>query len=323
MRRWCTMVAALSLTSSCVCFADIPGKINYHGKITNAQGQLIDGAHDMVFKLFSEATGGAEKWSEAHDGVHIVNGLCGIILGSTNSLTPVFQGNEALYMEISVDGETLLPRQEVTSAGYALNVAEQIKVPVGSVISYAGSSAPAGWLLCLGQAVSRTAYAELFAVIGTTYGSGDGSTTFRIPDGRGRGPMGYDGSDTSFDAMGKTGGAKTHTLAVDEMPVHTHTQNAHTHAQNAHTHVQDPHNHILQSDNSVRVTNNAGNSSGTNGLRKDNGTQYPCVITNTTATNQNATATNQNTAATDQNAGGGEAHPILDPYITFAYIIKY
>ena len=65
-------------------------------------------------------------------------------------------------------------------------------VPVGSVTAYAGSTAPSGWLLCFGQAVDRTAYAQLFGVVSTTYGTGDGSTTFNLPDLRGRVPAGKD-----------------------------------------------------------------------------------------------------------------------------------
>ena len=65
-------------------------------------------------------------------------------------------------------------------------------LPAGAVIPYAGSAAPAGWLLCGGQAVSRSDYAALFAIIGTTYGSGNGSTTFNVPDLRGRVVAGED-----------------------------------------------------------------------------------------------------------------------------------
>lgn len=65
-------------------------------------------------------------------------------------------------------------------------------VPVGSVQAYAGSAAPNGWLLCYGQAVSRSTYARLFAIISTTYGTGDGVTTFNLPDIRGRAPFGKD-----------------------------------------------------------------------------------------------------------------------------------
>ena len=69
------------------------------------------------------------------------------------------------------------------SVGDANNKAVPV-MPVGCVIPFAGAAAPTGWLLCQGQAVSRTTYAQLFSVIGTTYGSGDGSTTFNLPDMR-------------------------------------------------------------------------------------------------------------------------------------------
>lgn len=95
---------------------------------------------------------------------------------------------------------------------------------IGEVIAYAGSSAPSGFLICDGSAVSRTTYATLFSVIGTTFGTGDGSTTFNLPNLKGRTIVGYNSGDASFDAIGETGGAQTANLA------HSHTQNAHTHS---------------------------------------------------------------------------------------------
>ena len=94
--------------------------------------------------------------------------------------------------------------------------------PVGSISLFAGTTAPSGWLICDGSAVSRTTYADLFSVIGTTYGTGDGSTTFNIPNLKGKVPVGLDSSDTSFDTIGETGGEKTHTLITDEIPSHHH-----------------------------------------------------------------------------------------------------
>ena len=83
---------------------------------------------------------------------------------------------------------------------------------------YGGSAAPADWLLCDGSAVSRTTYSGLFAIIGTTYGVGDGSTTFNVPDMRSRIPR--------VDTRGSTGGAETHVLTEAEMPAHTHSNAA-------------------------------------------------------------------------------------------------
>ena len=97
--------------------------------------------------------------------------------------------------------------------------------PTGTITQYAGASAPSSWLLCQGQAVSRTTYAALFAVTGTTYGTGDGSTTFNLPNLQGRVPVGLQSSDSDFNARGKTGGAKTHTLTTAQMPNHQHTMN--------------------------------------------------------------------------------------------------
>lgn len=93
---------------------------------------------------------------------------------------------------------------------------------IGIVLPYAGSSAPSGFLLADGSAVSRSTYSSLFAVISTTYGAGDGSTTFNLPNLKGRIPVGKNSTDTEFDVLGETGGEKTHVLTESEMPSHVH-----------------------------------------------------------------------------------------------------
>jgi microcystin-dependent protein len=93
---------------------------------------------------------------------------------------------------------------------------------VGEIKTYAGSVLPSGWLFCQGQAVSRTAFPNLFLAIGITYGAGDTTTTFNLPDLRGKIPVGYNTSDTDFNTLGKSAGEKSHVLTINEMPSHTH-----------------------------------------------------------------------------------------------------
>lgn len=95
-------------------------------------------------------------------------------------------------------------------------------LPIGTIMPFTSDSTLTNWLLCDGQEVSRTTYAELFSLIGTTYGTGDGSTTFNVPDMRGYVPVGKDNTDTNIDTLGKKYGEKTHTLTVDEIPEHAH-----------------------------------------------------------------------------------------------------
>lgn len=102
-------------------------------------------------------------------------------------------------------------------------------IPTGLITPYGGGSAPTGWLLCDGSAVSRTTFATLFGLVGVTYGNGDGVTTFNVPDLRGRFPLGIDGTagrvtTGSPDAMGGTGGGETQALTFtgDPMPDHVH-----------------------------------------------------------------------------------------------------
>ena len=92
--------------------------------------------------------------------------------------------------------------------------------PVGSVIAFAGSTAPGGWLLCDGSGYSSANYPDLYAVIGTSFGSTGGN--FHVPDLRTRVPVGLSSSNTQFQEIGDVGGAAEHTLSVAEMPSHQH-----------------------------------------------------------------------------------------------------
>lgn len=115
----------------------------------------------------------------------------------------------------------------------------------GEIRMYGGTTAPSKWLLCQGQTVSRTTYAALFSAIGTAYGSGDGSTTFRIPDLRDRFPRGANGnlgtSGGSTSSTTSSAGAHTHggstgatALTVAQIPSHTHTGTTSTNGNHNH-----------------------------------------------------------------------------------------
>lgn len=99
-------------------------------------------------------------------------------------------------------------------------------VPIGSILSFAGQTAPDKYLLCQGQEVSREDYSDLFSLIGTIYGEGDGTTTFNVPNLSERIPVGLSSTDELFNNLGNTGGEKEHTLTIAEMPKHNHTLNA-------------------------------------------------------------------------------------------------
>ena len=99
--------------------------------------------------------------------------------------------------------------------------------PAGIIKMFGGSTAPDGYLMCDGNAVSRTTYAALFAAIGTTYGAGDGSTTFNLPDLQGRFPLGAGaGNGLTARTVGQKDGEEGHTLTDAEMPAHSHAPSA-------------------------------------------------------------------------------------------------
>jgi len=141
---------------------------------------------------------------------------------------------------VNIGGEGLVPglRVIVGQGGEATDGSAEFNpggddVFTGSILAFAGSSLPTGYLDCDGSAVSRTTYAALFTAIGTTWGIGDGSTTFNLPDLRGRAVIGVGtGSGLSARALADTGGVETVALSTAELASHTHTVTdpGHTHA---------------------------------------------------------------------------------------------
>lgn len=168
-------------------------------------------------------------------------------------------------------------------------------VPPGSLLMFAGGAAPEGYLLCDGSAVSRTTYNVLFSAIGTTWGVGDGTTTFNLPDLRGRGPLGAGtGAGLSARTLGASGGAETVTLTSAEMPSHTHTHNANGGAGSG-------------ADPSTGLAYANGANTASAGLDSSNG--EPNLYTNPIALSINST-------------GGGGAHANMQPFAVVNFIVK-
>lgn len=129
-------------------------------------------------------------------------------------------------IEIATDAETQAGTDTTRAVPpSALKALLDMLLPIGGWIGYMGSTEPSAQMKFMnGQAVSRTTYATLFARLGTTYGAGDGTTTFNLPDWRGRSPIGAgQGSGLTDRVLGALLGTEQHALITDELPNHVHT----------------------------------------------------------------------------------------------------
>ena len=163
------------------------------------------GAGDMAKAVYDPKKIGAPYLPEEGDASNTT-----VTFNETETLAKIVSGTKlgVLFGTVSKAVSTLID-----------HIKGSDHTPVGAISIFGGVNAPAGWLVCNGAAVSRTAYAALFSVIGTTYGAGDTSTTFNLPSLGGRVPLGYD----SNYALGSMGGEAAHLLTVQEMPSHVHT----------------------------------------------------------------------------------------------------
>jgi microcystin-dependent protein len=177
----------------------------------------------------------------ASNGVEIQNNTGGVVglFGAGGSLGTTFYGqvNGTTFSgslqgtaSYAINALSASYSNNSTSASYALSssYAETGGTgtlnPIGLITMYGGSSAPSGWLLCDGVAYNRTTYSALYSVIGDSFGNGDGTTTFNVPNYQGRMPIGAgSGSGLTPRSLAVTGGLETHTLTVAQMPPHSHS----------------------------------------------------------------------------------------------------
>ena len=192
--------------------------------------------------------------------------------------------------------------------------------PTGAILPYAGEMAPEGYLLCNGAEINRTTYASLFGVIGSTYGVGNGNTTFHLPDLRGRFPLGLDNmggtsadvvTAAEADSLASSGGAETHTLTIDEMPAHAHDMGL-RHNENIDHEGFAPTGSIVDEDpnpSSANLTLKADALSAIAGQSGHGHSTYWRIVGNVPG-------------ALMKNTGGGQAHNNMPPYLSLNYIIK-
>ena len=173
----------------------------------------------------------------------------------------------------------------------------------GTIVPWSAASLPSGFLECNGQTVSRSTYSALFAIVGTTYGAGDGSTTFLVPDLQDNTPVGKSGSK----ALGTTGGANTATstgnvggstanatLTTAQLASHLHTMNAYS--------AVAPNGNGLPFDKPLSVS--TGNT--------------PTPALSPTSNTGSGSGHSHNMSATFS----GDATSVLQPYLALIYIIK-
>lgn len=144
-------------------------------------------------------------WTRGTNVIHTVGAVVvDYVTGTDHNMT-----TKGILVEHTQDGKHGM----INATGVTVNGG--LLMPTGGIIPYAVATAPAGWLICDGAAVSRTTYNALFAVLGSTYGAGDGLTTFGLPNLKGRAVFGRDTAQTEFDVMGEVGGQK-------DVMAHTH-----------------------------------------------------------------------------------------------------
>jgi len=323
---------ALSLLAGLFFFTGLPGLmgqvpqgISYQAVVRDLNNGLI-AEQEVNIRITIKKSGSSDiEYKEEH--LNIMTDAAGVVslqIGDGDALQNNFsdvdwsEGNFEIEQKVDTDADdgtdsyTLTNTTQLLSVPYAFQAdqADQAKVadevtnlpddlvaglglvPIGTVLPYAGDeqSIPTEWMLCDGAELSISEYSKLHNAIGTAYGGNGG--TFNIPDMQGRNPLGASG----VYPRGNTGGKTEHTLAVQEMPSHSHD-------------IDDP-GHVHSYEDEFRKTEAADDADDDDVASNDPPNSF---------TKQTDPAT---TNITILEKGGNQPHPILDPYLSLHFIIK-
>jgi microcystin-dependent protein len=323
---------ALSFAALLLCgmaWGQAPERIRHQSVVRDLDNNLITNqAMGVQITILQGGPNGANLYRERHALTTNAIGLLSLEIGGgvvqNGSLSAINWGTGPYFVEQAIDPSggtnyTVSQTTQLLSVPYALQAqsagransaaladvannilnAGQLEAPVGAVAPYSGpaGSVPAGWLLCDGGSYDLNLYPELYAVIGITYGSEPGR--FRVPDLRGRGPMGRDASQSEFAALGQIGGAKTHTLTIAQMPAHNH--GGATNSAGSHNHGYGTRGFVTSAGGALSLSLGADGSFDD----QDQATQFAGEHTHVILSQ-----------------GGGQPHNNLQPYTTVNFIIK-
>lgn len=293
--------------------------ISFQGRLVNADGVAVpDGEHVLEILIYDSPLAGTVLWGpQVFDGtattghgpkVPTSDGRFSLQIGpadtANRAIQDAFRAGKA-FVGIKVNGgEELLPRQELSSVPFAMN-----GNPTGTVVAFAGASAPPGWLLCDGSEHAKADYPALAAVVADAYGDASSAEKFRVPDLKGRTVIGVGQGDAPVVGgiapanwqMGDKFGAEKHILTVLEMPRHNHDGSTSTNG--SHTH----------STSGPAAHDDGGGSDSHFALGDGNsGRGWPGINIDSAGSHSH----------TIPNSGGDQPHNNMQPSLVLNYIIK-
>lgn len=324
----------LSLSALLLCgmaWGQAPERIRHQSVVRDLNNNLIASqAMGVQITILQGGANGANVYREQHSLTTDAVGLLSFEIGSgavqNGSLSAINWGSGPYFVEQAIDplggtNYTISQTTQLLSVPYARHAqsagransaaiadvatnilnAGQFGAPLGAIAPYSGpaGNVPSGWLLCDGAAYDITLYPELFAVIGTNYGAEP--SRFRVPDLRGYGPVGRDAGQAEFATLGQTGGAKTHTLSIGEMPAHNHGGITGQQIPSTHSHEYGTRGFVTSAGGALSLSPGADGSFDDQSQSTQSAGEHTHVI---------------------PSQGGGSPHNNLQPYVTVNFIIK-